>query len=130
MLLARFKSAVCHFLPGPGQGESDKPQPLRSKKQIPFRSEAPGPRTSASPPVSTQKSHTLEVNSMDLSKPVLIANIHSVWVSHSSSGKNCHPQDTNEAAGLHRLFSKPLENFFQVQNLNLGLLTQTDAVQV
>lgn len=78
MLLATFKSAVCHFLPGPGQGESDTPQPLRSKKQIPFRSEAPRPRTTASPTVSTRRSHRLEVNSMDLSKPVLIANIHYV----------------------------------------------------
>lgn len=41
MLLATFKSAVCHVLPGPGQGESEKPQPLRSEKQIPLRSEAP-----------------------------------------------------------------------------------------
>lgn len=78
MLLATFKSAVCHVLPGPGQGESEKPQPLRSEKQIPLRSEAPCPRTSASPTMSTRRSHRLEVNSMDLSKPVLTANIHYV----------------------------------------------------
>lgn len=81
MLLATFKSAVCHVLPGPGQGESEKPQPLRSEKQIPLRSEAPRPRTSASPTMSTRRSrrsHRLEVNSMDLSKPVLTANIHYV----------------------------------------------------
>lgn len=36
MLPAKFMSAVCHPLPGPGQGESDNPQPLRSRKPCPM----------------------------------------------------------------------------------------------
>lgn len=36
MLLAKFKSVVCHPLPGPGQGESDNPQPLRGRKPCPM----------------------------------------------------------------------------------------------
>lgn len=60
MLLATFKSAVCHVLPG--LLEREKPQPLRSGTD-PLRSEAPVSRTSASHnehTEATRRSHRLE----------------------------------------------------------------------
>lgn len=87
-LPAKFMSAVCHPLPGPGQGESDNPQPLRSRKPCALcamQEAFPHPLSEHHPPKKCHHGdiwgvhggHTgnTVVSCMGLSTSVLIANI-------------------------------------------------------